>query len=600
MTIQGGVVDMSGGQVKCTNSPVISIIGDAATITMDRLNVNSPSEAATFRFIFDQDGVSPIMTNQWMTLSHAKLEVDGSAYAGGPGTFELFKSSNLTHIGDAQVTGTFPGLQATFSKEGNSWLLNLTEVLEYPQAFLEIMPTYGQAPLAAQGSVDISGLFESDSVELSRSPWTSYRDLPETAFDESTLHDEADVAYTVIDHASSQSSEAGFRVGIGEGGQIYSIRTASGEEAIPPQNRGEGYKKMAPWIDEVFQLVQQNINKHYQSGEKYFIHQAGTYHYIDHMEQPFYSPVLMAGRIDSNTYVMANWVQQGHLDKTTGLTMHKSESIVYTKYRVVADGVLEVSHLAHNFGADRLDFFNIPWGGVRLSTYPEVMLGDKNADGSVTGEFFESMPGFTNAASTVGPLNTGGWLLYAADRNDNAEAMALVFGAKNFASHRGDVLRFGTAGGDASAPETEWRNYNVTEVIRYQNVDEGSSLFARYYYVFGTVAEVKQAIAQYDLEEKTTVEVVSSFSNGPLYAWRRSAAGGMPTLSGNAPVHLELRDRPVNAHYKPVFLIQYDGDYIPTYDPYKHTNNKPYQRNTEHIGLLGYADTRQYSEADLN
>ncbi|NME70142.1 hypothetical protein [Flammeovirga aprica] len=601
MNITGGTVELVNGQVKFSNHPEVNITGDEASITMDRLNVNSTQSAVTFNFTFGNNGVSTVETNQWMTLSHITVNVDGSAYNGGEGTFELFKSNNMTHIGEIYLCGGFPGFNATFSKQNNNWVVTLSKALELPQAFLEIIPTDGQASIATNGTTNISAITDS-KVPFIGSPWTTFEDDPNTAFNETIINDEKRAVFAVIEHDANGSSKRSFDMGIAKGGQVYSIRNGAGKEAVPPQHRDATNKKMAPWIDEAFQLVQVNIEKLYdKSTPKYFIHQAGTYLYVDHMEEPFYSPVLMSGQLDANTYVMANWAQQGHLDKNVGANVHQSKSIIYTKYRVVADGVIEITHLAYNFGADVLDFFNVPWGGVRMTTYPEVMLGDKTSDGSVSGEFYAEMPGYTNASSTLDIKNTGGWLLYASGKNNTDDAMALVFGKQFAVNGRNDVVRFGKAANNAAGvPETEWRNYNVTEVIRYQDLNEGQSMFARYYYVFGSVSEVKSLIDQYDLVEKTKVETISSFDQGPLYKWRRGSAGEMPTLSSNAPVHLELRNRPVNINFKPVFLIKYNNNYIPTYDPYKYTDGTPFKQTTQYVGLLGYADTTVYSESDLN
>ncbi|NME70141.1 hypothetical protein [Flammeovirga aprica] len=601
INIDGGFVSLTGGEVQFSNHPVLNINGDSATIIMDRLNAGTEESAVTINFIFNEKGISKIVSNEWMSLSHAIITVDGSAYAGDTGTFELFKSNNLMGDVPIHLLVDFPGYKSTFSKNDSSWSVTLRKMEELPFSYFNIFPAEEKQTLPITASTKITTITDT-TASPSTSPWKTFEDDANTYFDESIINDEKSVLFASIKHDAVNSDKSSFEMRIGQGGQVYSIRNSTGKEVIPPQHREATNKKMAPWIDEVFQLIQVNIKKQYDtSTPHYFIHQAGTYFYADHMEKPFYSPVLMSAQLDENTFVMANWAQQGHLDKTTGDNIHHSKSIIYTKYSVVAEGVVEVTHLAYNFGEDELDFFNAPWGGVRMTTYPEVMLGENTIDGTVTGKFFKEMPGYTTSESTFDIRNTGGWLLYGAGTSDTDEAMALVFG-KDFTvnPNRNDVLRFGSASKNGNnEPETEWRNYNVTEVIRYQNLTEGQSLLARYYYVFGSVSEVKNLIDDHDLVQSTKVEVVSTSDDGRVYNWRRNAVGEKPVLYGIAPVHLQLRNNPVDINFKPVFLIKYDDQYIPTYDPYKYTEGKPFKRNTQYIGLLGYADTRIYDEKDL-
>ena len=84
---------------------------------------------------------------------------------------------------------------------------------------------------------------------------------------------------------ASMNSSSGWRLGIGKGGQVYSLRGSFGE-AIPPQ-RGD-----APWVDEAWQFVATNIElvnpvQSFQSAGteqrrlgfpiQFFIHQSGIY-----------------------------------------------------------------------------------------------------------------------------------------------------------------------------------------------------------------------------------------------------------------------------------------------------------------------------------
>jgi len=40
----------------------------------------------------------------------------------------------------------------------------------------------------------------------------------------------------------------------------------------------------------------------------------------------------------------------------------------------LGDGVMEYTQLVHNFGEDRFDDGNMPWGGVRPSVYQDILV----------------------------------------------------------------------------------------------------------------------------------------------------------------------------------------------------------------------------------
>ena len=108
INISGGTFDVSGGQVFAGNDTQFNIIGDAATIQLDRLNLATANRQSTFNFVFDSDGVSTVENAAFLALSEANLLVDGSAYTGGIGSFDLFTSANLTgalNLDNVTVTG---------------------------------------------------------------------------------------------------------------------------------------------------------------------------------------------------------------------------------------------------------------------------------------------------------------------------------------------------------------------------------------------------------------------------------------------------------------------------------------------------------------
>ncbi|WPJ96226.1 PEP-CTERM sorting domain-containing protein [Coraliomargarita algicola] len=116
VTISSGSFSVAAGQVITNSTAVFNIVGDAATsIEMNNLNLVG-SRTATFNFIFDDDGVETVTNAGFMGLSSLTLNVDGSAYAGGIASFDLFTSTNLTsgiEAGNITVTG--------LGEEGVDW-----------------------------------------------------------------------------------------------------------------------------------------------------------------------------------------------------------------------------------------------------------------------------------------------------------------------------------------------------------------------------------------------------------------------------------------------------------------------------------------------
>ena len=147
---------------------------------------------------------------------------------------------------------------------------------------------------------------------------------------------------------------AKWQLGIGKGGQIYSLRGPYGE-SIPPQ------RVASPWNDEVWQLVATSEAlavpiQNYQVANKaswnsvypllYFVHQSGIYIEGDGYDggtasAPFYSPCLRKRwNPKTRTLELVNWMQQARSP-----CVWKSELLVYTAYRDIGGGALEVTQI---------------------------------------------------------------------------------------------------------------------------------------------------------------------------------------------------------------------------------------------------------------
>ena len=127
INISGGEFEVIGGQVFAGNDTQFNIIGDAATIQWDRLNLATATRQSTFNFVFDSDGVSTVENAAFLTLTVGNLLVDGSAFTGDSGSFDLFTSGNLTagfDLDNVTVTGFDDGLDfelvQTLSADGGN------------------------------------------------------------------------------------------------------------------------------------------------------------------------------------------------------------------------------------------------------------------------------------------------------------------------------------------------------------------------------------------------------------------------------------------------------------------------------------------------
>jgi len=286
-------------------------------------------------------------------------------------------------------------------------------------------------------------------------------------------------------HAVFQTQN--LRLGIGKGGQIYSLRGAFGE-GVPPQ------RLKAPWVDEVWHLVVtsedivtpihnfQNADpaKNWDIGMplQYFIHQAGVY--LDGLTgtkelgapmEPFYSPILESHwDAKSRTLFLANWAQMARSPN-----VWKSNALVFTAYRDLGDGAVEVTQSLTNFGTEDLTYLNAPWGGVRHSSLPQTVLS--KADG--TWSKVEGKWGWSGIPKA--PFNeTGGWIAWTSpETKDSDPALALVFGKEHEAAQpwkrAPSLILYGTAG------ETAIRDYNVVETSCSVRIKPGETLSMRWY-----------------------------------------------------------------------------------------------------------------------
>lgn len=133
INLSGGTFSVVGGQAfgNAASDTTFNIIGDGATINIDRFNNSVASRLTKFNFIFDESGVSSIKqgSNSYASLANTEITIDGSAYNGGPADFELFDYNNIAEISPSvTITGLgTEGVNYTFSqsKEDENFTLSI-------------------------------------------------------------------------------------------------------------------------------------------------------------------------------------------------------------------------------------------------------------------------------------------------------------------------------------------------------------------------------------------------------------------------------------------------------------------------------------------
>ncbi|MDF7806603.1 hypothetical protein P4E94_04075 [Pontiellaceae bacterium B12219] len=367
----------------------------------------------------------------------------------------------------------------------------------------------------------------------------------------------------------------GWQMGVGKGGQIYSLRGPFGE-SVPPQ------RVASPWNDEVWQAVitsepliaplqdYQNANPDQRAITTplmYFVHQAGIYTKGAGMENgsapaPFYSPCLRKRwNPETRTLEMVNWMQQARTP-----CVWKSGVLIYTAYRDLGDGIIEVNQVLHNFGAEKLTYLNVPWGGVRQSSLPHTIIS--KADGSWAEE--TGVWGWVDLPTRT-LKEAGGWEAWTQNpEKETSPSLALVFGMQreNMSaewSEKSQVIRWGSA-------NSKVRDYQVTERICHINVEEGDSLSIRWFLVAGEFSKVRKSAAI--LAEKAGVRRVQFESAAKQPVWIKD--GNVVTEGDGAPA-LQLCAFPAKGTV-PVFLLEdkRTGNQTVTTDPYALADSEPY------------------------
>ena len=405
--------------------------------------------------------------------------------------------------------------------------------------------------------------------------------------------DEQQVFHGEMTHRQDKNNS--FKLRIGKGGQVYSLRGPFGE-SVPPSWRKKG-DHQSPWNDEVWQFVavctkyngfkfaqragdipRATRRKLERSGfaDSFFIHNSGAYIPGESKISSLYCPLLQ-DEIDreQRCFRMLNWGLVPQIK-----TIHRSPILFYTQVRDAGNGVIELTWVVHNFSVDQnivFDHLNAPWGGTRVSSLPLRYVVAK--DGSLI-----DRKDILNQMGVTPVSKTAGWNISCANEQADSPSLALVYGldkhfeselekksqGKPYAQFNESLYRDWRASEPSyekgwkdwqTRPANSFRNYDVCEVIPKLRITPGASIWYRSFLVVGPRDKVVQQSAElvdhvdYGLLEfpmETTSKLQVAMSDGQFLT------GEQAKRLSNADEQLKkfaVLAKPV-AGSKPLFLIE--------------------------------------------
>ncbi len=290
--------------------------------------------------------------------------------------------------------------------------------------------------------------------------------------------DEQAVYLCRMQHRSVE--ERSWEIGIGKGGQIYSIVSSFGE-AMPPQTPG------APWMDEAWQmttiyehLLGRDLHERTNDANSY-VHQSGIY-VRGEDARPFYSPML-AESFDPKRRAWSG-VCWGQIPTAS---VNRSGVLIYANYRDMGAGVIELTWLTVNFEPEPLTNLGA-WGGVRTSKFPEQVVSNPDGSYRYYAPFHYNYPG-----SHVHANKTGGWAAAVQNADEpHTHAIGVVFGknANSWANqHRAALYSSGDS-------RHGTRDYTVQSASVYMNDHPGDVHLYRMYMILGTLKDVAEKANQ--------------------------------------------------------------------------------------------------------
>ncbi|MFC1764380.1 hypothetical protein ACFL6U_20195 [Planctomycetota bacterium] len=579
-----GSYALSGGLLVCSNDLNIGsnglfvINGRGSSIRTSKMKIDAQ---AHLEFYLDALGVTAVQVSRFLQLNPAcHVIVDGTDYEGLDGYFPLIKTSRVSgsiDVNNVTLIG-FEGREPALVQETSGLWLRLIAPPSLSERLCSLVPDSTVATDYANTSFSASRAFVP-----SGSTWS-------LSLNEGHVMDTW-LSHTVI---GTDANNCSWDLRTGRGGFVYSLRTPALGETVPPSYRSSG--DTSPWNDEVWQGVAVDTSQNDTSnGNPYFLHQSGVYLKDPALMKPFYSPqVASCLDVAERSFTTINWPPQAHINiyvDDNPNNDQKSYLLMFTRYRDLGQGVIEVSLGYYNYGPDTLDFLNMPWGGVRRTSTEYVFLsepGGAHWSGPITNSFGNSL--------LVHYDNTGGWVGFSATANGVTPTMGLVYGLDHDTPlpqqrRSYSTFRCGYAGGAYKPDETAWRNYFVTSNIRWYTLKQGNGLWSRHYFVLGeNLQDLAERIAARDLVDAQLRAFDYNESSTPLVAYRFIGSGsGFQIQEDDRSPDLLLYAHPVRDSF-PIFeVFENDDSRYLTWNPYANGIVKPYDGTIAGLRLLGFA-----------
>lgn len=425
--------------------------------------------------------------------------------------------------------------------------------------------------------------------------------------------DESQVFLAELAH--QQGPADSFKLRVGQGGQIYSLRGPFGE-SVPPSYR-DARNDRSPWNDEVWQFVavcskyngpkslehagpvpeafaRRLADLPYQS--TFFIHNSGAYIPGDAAVASLYCPLLaFEADAEQRTIRTLNW---GLVPQVR--TIHRSPVLFYGQTRDVGDGIIELTWVVHNFSTEGIvfDFLNAPWGGTRRSSLPVQGIAKPPGGAPDGADPLEQLGPRADSGVMVNARDTGGWRLASATAATDSPSLALVFGrdrhldAERAKAARGEphsqtgpgLLRDHLAHYPAyehkwqdwqTRPENSFRNYDVIEFIPRLKLVPQATIWYRVFLVVNRRDRAAELAGS--LVDKVDYGLVTfdPASTPLLPVHIRDGRVVDPALAEGPPT-FELYARPVPGSL-PLFLLEdtATGQEMISTDPYRFVPQEP-------------------------
>ncbi|WP_034230290.1 galactose-binding domain-containing protein, partial [Aquimarina pacifica] len=384
---------------------------------------------------------------------------------------------------------------------------------------------------------------------------------------------ETDLYLAKLSYEDPNNPDLSYDARLSTGGNIYSFRTVSGE-CIPPQHgtesaNYEGIMRTA-WTEAVWHVVATDVEQN--QIDQYMLHQGGAYGNIPETDYyPFYG-FQIADYYDNTTqeYSTASWLQIGHPKATVNSGLI-TEILIWTKYRNIGNGVIQVDYALYNFGDGTVGRVNSPYICTRESTHPNIFLS--NPDNSYVEREGNWTQGFFNNSTT------NGWIGYSSNSAGTQPSYGFVFNNDYGRSRFGFV---------SLAKDQN----NFTSVRTDKSMSFGKILNLRYFIVLGdNISDIQAAAAEYKNDTFYDLRTVgASDVQSENYYFEKSNSNTITAFNtNNASQGLNLKLQPYNNSY-PLFIVtNSQGVSRVTTDLYTYADY-PWDGQTADIKLLGFSD----------